>query len=499
MEDQPAEAPPLARALSYFCHRSRWTPQRLAAAHGFADHRQIYGYMNGDRTLTREYLEFLLSPMKVRSEDVDAFLFSDGLIVLDPPPQAASPVALTREEQRAIGRTASTAGWTLAETLRGKLIRRKKKNKTEAARRQARERWADLKLADSQERRDLIEVYPDYQVWALAELLCHESERRASHKIEEALELAELAVFIAERVQEEELWRSLLLAYCHAHVANARRVATDFDTADEAFARALELWRAGEGIDPYPLAEWRMPALEASLRREQHQFPLALELLARAFAVCGKDPWARALILLNKEHVFNQMGDLQGALAALEEATPWVETAGDPRLNFVQRFNRADNLCKQERYADAEALLGKIREFAVQEASELKLIRVDWLASKVAAGQGRPDEAIAGLEQVRKGFTFRGLPYEAALSSLDLALLWLKAGRRAEVRELALAMAWIFRAKKICREALAALRLFCEAAQQDAVTVELTQQVIAEIERVRHSAPRSGDGSGGRG
>jgi tetratricopeptide (TPR) repeat protein len=312
------------------------------------------------------------------------------------------------------------------------------------------------------------------------------------------VELAELAVLVAERVQEEVRWRSLLLGYCHAHVANARRVATDFDAADEAFARALELWRAGQEVEPYPLAEWRMPALEASLRRAQHQFPLALELLARALALCGKDPWARALILLNREHVFNQMGDLQGALAALEEAVPWVEAAGDPRLNFAQRFNRADNLCKQERYADAEALLGKIRELAVQQGSELTLIRVGWLASKVDAGQGRPDEAISGLEQVRRDFTVRGLPYEVALSSLDLALLWLRAGRRKEVRDLALAMAWIFKAKKIHREALAALSLFCEAAKQEAATVELTQQVIAEIERVRRSAPRAGDGSGGR-
>jgi tetratricopeptide (TPR) repeat protein len=303
-------------------------------------------------------------------------------------------------------------------------------------------------------------------------------------------------VFIAERVAEEERWRSFLIGFCLANVANALRVATEFDEADETFVRASALWKAGEGIDPYPLAEWRMLDLEASLRREQHKFPLALELLERALVACGKEPAARARLLLNKEHVFDQMGDLQGALAALEEAAPWVEAAGDPHLVFFLRFKETKNLCHQERYADAAPLLKKVRELAVQEASELKLIRVDWLAAKVAAGQGQPEESIAGLEQVRRDFTFRGLPYEAALSSLDLALLWLKAGRGGEVRGLALAMGWIFKAKKIHREALAALRLFCEAAQQDAVTVELTQQVIAEIERVRRSAPRSDERSG---
>ena len=47
MDDPRAEAPPLARALSYFCERRRWSPQKLAAAHGFADHRQILGYRSG--------------------------------------------------------------------------------------------------------------------------------------------------------------------------------------------------------------------------------------------------------------------------------------------------------------------------------------------------------------------------------------------------------------------------------------------------------------------
>src|SRR4051794_35644988 len=119
MDDPRAEAPPLARALSYFCERRRWSPQRLAAAHGFTDHRQILGYKSGDRPLSREYLEHLLAPLEIGPEDIAPSLFSAGLIVLDPPPPAASLVDLTREEQRAIGRTASTAGWTLAETLRG--------------------------------------------------------------------------------------------------------------------------------------------------------------------------------------------------------------------------------------------------------------------------------------------------------------------------------------------------------------------------------------------
>ncbi|MFL6202325.1 MAG: hypothetical protein ACJ76J_24415, partial [Thermoanaerobaculia bacterium] len=60
-------------------------------------------------------------------------------------------------------------------------------------------------------------------------------------------------------------------------------------------------------------------------------------------------------------------------------------------------------------------------------------------------------------------------------------------------------LAWIFRLKKMDQEALVALRLFYDAALQGTATVELTRQVIADIERVRRSAPRPDSEEGPRG
>ena len=51
---------------------------------------------------------------------------------------------------------------------------------------------------------------------------------------------------------------------------------------------------------------------------------------------------------------------------------------------------------------------------------------------------------MVGLEQVRQDFTVRGLPYDAALASLDLAAIYLEEGRSVEVRNLARTMGWIF-------------------------------------------------------
>jgi hypothetical protein len=50
-------------------------------------------------------------------------------------------------------------------------------------------------------------------------------------------------------------------------------------------------------------------------------------------------------------------------------------------------------------------------------------------------------------------------------------------------------MAPIFVSKKIAREALAALKLFCDAAKQEAATVELVRRVIGEVEKARRAGP----------
>jgi transcriptional regulator with XRE-family HTH domain len=358
-------------------------------------------------------------------------------------------------------------------------------------RREAAEVWAALERFPDPQRRWLIErSLRSGRSVALAACVCEASVHAAAHDVKVALELADLALFIAERVPESR--RSGALGYCWGHTGNARRVATDYDGADAAFAKAWEFWQAGPATDAELLPEWRLLDLEASLRRAQHRFWDALTLLDRARAACEEDPIAAGRILLAKGNVFDQMGDTERSLAALREAAPFVEAAGDLHLLFALRFNMVDDLTHLEKFEEAAELLPCVRGMAVDQGNKLELVRLVWLAAKVSAGQGRSEEAIAGLEQVSGEFTDADLPYEAALSSLDLAIIWLKAGRNAEVRGLAVTMEEIFKAKKIDREALVALRLFWEAARQETATVELARRVMAEIEKARRSAPSPG-------
>jgi transcriptional regulator with XRE-family HTH domain len=481
-----------ALALLYLRSRRDWSQKELADRLGWADEKQVSRFERGARPLTRKTLDTAAEALGYPPEAVELLLAVNALIGLadreEEEEEPPLPEPLSSELRRLIDRSSLTAAWSFLDGWRTELIRALTSVKVETSRRKAQELWERLKSSTRQERREAIAL-PEFQSWALAELVCHESEKAAAHKVEMALELADLALYIAGRIPGEERWRSQVEGYCWAYLANARRVANDFAGADAAFARAWKLWKAGAAVVPGILAEWRLFDLESSLRREQHRFSEALDSLNKAMSSSGSNPATAARILLKKEHVLAQIGDTERALATLMEATPYVEASGDSRLLFALFFNMADTLCCLGRYEEAADRLSRIRDLAVQQGKDLDLIRVVWLEAKVAAGQGKRDEARVRLEQVRQDFTVRELPYDAALASLELAVLYLEEKRTAEVQSLARTMGWIFQAQGIAREALATLNLFLDAAQRETLTVELTRRVAAELKRTKASAP----------
>lgn len=487
-----------ALALLYLRGFADVKQEELTALLGYTDKKLLSRYETGGKELSREQLEDLLAPLRRKGgresgrlyppEAVDLLLFTHAqltrMVEAGEVETAESPFDLDREELRAIDRACLTVAWTVADRLRPALVRLKREEQAAAARREAEEQVQALLAAPREERRELVEILSQLQGWAVAERLGHESVRRAAHDAAEALELAELALAAAGREEDDGL-RAAAEGYCWPFAGNARRVANDFEAADRAFVRAAERWQAAPDAAQALFAEWRRLDLEASLRRAQHRFPESLALLERARELAEPDDLAVGRILLKREHVYERTGDLSAALATLELAAPRIEAAGDLHCRFALRFNTADLLCQMERPGEAAALLTEVQDLArQQDEGGLSWIRVLWLGARIDAGQGRLDQAARTLELVRREFTDRRLAYDAALAALDLAALLLEEGRTSEVRELALGMTWIFRAKGIRREALAALSLFLEAARQEAASAAMARQVRAELRRI---------------
>jgi tetratricopeptide (TPR) repeat protein/DNA-binding XRE family transcriptional regulator len=344
--------------------------------------------------------------------------------------------------------------------------------------------WARFQSSGScEQRRRLIEVAPELQTWAFSERLCEESERVAAENAEQALELAQLGLQAGERSPGDAGWKARLQAYAWAFIGNALRVQGDLPAADAAFAMTRTLW--GESTPGYAglLAEWRPLDLEASLRRDQRNWAAASSLLDRARQIAP--PEAVGRILIKKATVLERAGDLPAALATLDEAEQRLGATAEPRLRWVTQFNRLVCFCHLGRYQEAAAQLQAVTETATALGHDLDMVRSLWLKGRVAANQGRRQQAIVSFEQVRAEFVARRNTYLTAAVSLELAIVYLEEGRFGEVRQLAGSMVCIFESQQVHRETLASLRLFCKASEATTATAEQIRHLLSCLERAR--------------
>ncbi|HSF38796.1 MAG TPA: helix-turn-helix transcriptional regulator [Thermoanaerobaculia bacterium] len=461
-----------------------WTQRELAQA-ARASSNVLSGYETGFRPLSLRKLEDLSDAMGYGPSVVDVGLLGvKTLLTILAPSPGSSLVNPTEAEWQRIQRAVAAAAREAAEKTCEVLAEAVRAARAREDRREAGEQWERLRRLSPRERRALVESEREFQNWALCERLCAESAKAAADEASRALELAELALQVAQLVPGEEEARSQIQGYAWAFVGNARRVASRLPEAEEAFKKSRSLRWADSAFKSGLLDEVRLLDLEASLCRDQRRFDEALVLHDRSLQASNP---SSVSILLNKSATQEQMGDFNAAITTLEKASAQVDGEREPRLLCVLRFNLVVNLIHQDRHDEAVALLPKVRELALEIGNGLDLVRVVWLESRIFVGLGRREEAMAALEQVRGEFTTREIAYDAALVSLELAVLYLEDGRISEVRILARQMLWIFRAQGVHREALAALKLFCEAAEREQATVDLARRIAEYLERARHN------------
>jgi transcriptional regulator with XRE-family HTH domain len=479
----PKDAPPpLSLALTVLREAAGWSQKELAAAAAVST-GQLSLHEQGKKPLRRELLEAFAKAMDFLVEAVD-FAVLAATVLRSPgageaPPSPSHPSAA---ERRIADRTAGLLAGAAIALTKEAILGRIRARRVAQAEADAERQWKKLQGCTPAERRLLVERSVEYRNWALGARLGEESARAAAQSGAAALELARLAVRSAELTEGDDLWRRRLEGRARGFLANALRVDGKLRAAGAEIARARQLWEAGAAGDPCRiLPEWRLPDLEASLRRDLRQFEAALELLDQAHAAAP--PEAIGRILLKRAFTLEQAGDNPGAAAALSEAAPLIEAGGERRQIFAVAFNLTVNLVHCRRFDEAMGRLADLRRLAASLGNKTDATKVLWLSGRIAHGLGRQGEARAAFERARDDFAARQQGLQTAMVSLELAVLHLEEGRTAEVQALAGAMAWVFRTGGIEREALAALRLFCKAAHEERVTLEGARSLVAVLEK----------------
>jgi len=463
-------------AVAFLRSLRGWNQKQLAEASG-VDRSQIWRYEKGYEVPRRPTLERLCATVGVPFALIERML--PGI-----------RQALATVENGVGSRARSAPGPTQLPALNldltrfGILLDQQSPPRTEQARQQAQELWEYLKTRPSPDRSVLIKGGREYQSWALCERLCFASKSAAANDAGEAVALAELAVQVAELVPEQEGFRLRLQGFAWAFLANARRVQGNHPKADEAFSHSDKLWSAGASADPEILDEARLPDLKASLRRHQGRFDEALKLHDQALSLAK--PEDRGSYLINEAKTLEEMERYEDSIATLKRAELLIDAQREPRDLCVLRFNIAANLGQIGRFEEAEALLPEVKGLVLRLGKGLDALRLRWLEGKIAAGLERRDEALAAFSQVRAEFSTLGIAFDTALVTLELAMVHLELGHTGDVKTLARQMVAIFESQEGHREALAALRLFCRAAEQDRVTVALAQRLLTYLDRARH-------------
>jgi len=300
----------------------------------------------------------------------------------------------------------------------------------------------------------------------------------------EAYHMAELAQAVAlhspgsPRVAD-------LSALATAHMGNARKAQGELKSAEELFVFARYLMTHEGVTDTEVCAE--IDWLEGALRKEQRRFVLAEELLTRAvtlFGLVGAEERI-ASVLMTLSAMYFHRGLPTEAAETVQRALGKISLKADPRLYLCGRLNLSLYLTEAGKHEDGDRLLAEDASLYNEYGDDWLLLRRTWLLGKIAAGRGQIEVAEDRLREARDGFIVRGVGYDAAMVSLDLALLYLTEKRTAKVKQLAEEMLPIFEAQDVHREAVSALILFQDAAHREVATIASVKKLAAYLRDAR--------------
>ena len=339
------------------------------------------------------------------------------------------------------------------------------------------------------ERRALLESGVRFHSLQLCQLLEERSREAWFSAPAQAVGLAQLAVAVAERLDEAHYGPLLAedaRASAWAHLGNAFRIAADLRQAEGALQTAEEHQRRS-GEDAY--TEAMISSFKASLRSTQGRYDEAARLLDGAIAVYrqARDRHEEGRALLKKGTALGHAGRHREAIRLIRRALPWIDLFQEPRLLVAARHNLIFFMTEGGRLQEAEESLAETRRLYRDLGERMNLVRLRWLEGKLARELGRLDEAETALKEARDAFLAEDIAIDAALVSLDLAIVYLQRGETAALRQVAAEIRPIFASGDVHPEAFAAVLLFQQAAEAEQVTRALLDQVAVRLQRTQAS------------
>ena len=354
----------------------------------------------------------------------------------------------------------------------------------------AEELLRELMTHSPEQRVILVENSERFKSVGLCQLALARGYELGAHDPSEADSMIAMGVAIAESLDAECYPRGIvfdLRARSYAHLGNVRRIRSDLVGSENAFRIARENWVVGTGSRK---DEAIICDLEAALLSEKRKFYAAITMLNGAierFAIEG-EKYLEGRAWLSKAYTLGAHGEFGEAIEALKRGIGLVDSENEPRLVLVAKHNLLVFLREEGRLQEVEVLCPEAREFHIRLGNAVDLTRFKWLEGQIAVDTDRLSEAETLFLEVKQFFVDKEMAHDAALVSLDLALVYLRQGRVADLKALAAEMLTIFRSLRVHQETLAALAFCRKSLEVEQMTVGLLRELASCLETARERA-----------
>jgi tetratricopeptide (TPR) repeat protein len=333
----------------------------------------------------------------------------------------------------------------------------------------------------------LVRNNPRFQTIPLVELWLNRVSDVGLDEPEAAEETTEIVLELIDATEPAAMGHEILedlRGRAWAFRGNFRRIRGDFRGAAQAFQAAQDHLERGTG-DLWETA--RLYGLKSTLFRRQGRLDEARELIQKAIAIylATEELHLAGRAMISQANLLNAQGHPDQAIRVLKDALGMIDSEREPHLLLVGQQNLVAFLNELGRNEEALALLPKVRRQSVEAGSRFDLLRFRWLEGKILLGLGHASRAEAAFLEVRKGFTELEVGYDVAAVSLELAALYLRQGRTAEIKQIAAEMVPLFESRDVHQEVIAALILFKRAVEMETLTARMVEEVSNVIERSR--------------
>ncbi|HVR99837.1 MAG TPA: hypothetical protein VMW27_24650 [Thermoanaerobaculia bacterium] len=349
--------------------------------------------------------------------------------------------------------------------------------------------FAELEEETREKRLEMIRDDPRFHSWGLFTRLLGKSREYSFNDPAGGVHLAMLALAVVETLDPEEFKPALLADYrtsALALLANARRMAADFQGARVEIRRGWETLQEGTGD---PMEEANLVSMEASLLCDLGLFEEAVSRLDRAIAIYREigDNNRTARVLIQQGWVAGCIDPLEG-ISMMQDALGLVDAAEHPRLELCARHNLVWFLNDTGQAQEALVLLELSRPLYDDFADAWTRLRLHWVEGRIARTLGHLAEAESTFRLVWYEFEAKGMHFELTLLSIDLAEVYSAQRRFKPAVQLVEELLPVLEAWGMHREGLAMWMLFSDAVirharEKVALDAAIFQQVAQYFQR----------------